>query len=381
MSGKFNPQQLVIQVFEHQYPLRFAIWISLARALKTKDRLWAALGFAILNAIIYGIISDNLLYAGMISFFFSFAITYLSAIPWRWRVLPKQAAPLLQGIATTIVLLLIGPFVFFLCLLIPGLFYFGVERMIQIIPNMLPTTLNGLIFSFVGFWLVTSEEAERNTRVMQARDARLERLAEEARLVALRAQINPHFFFNTLNTIAALIPERPSDAERAVELLATSLRPVLMRDQPMKGTLRSELEIVEAYADIEKLRLGDRVNFQAEVQPEALDCQLPSLSLQPLVENAIVHGAAKSQATHLIHLKADVEDSTLRISVSNRQQSDDVADSDMIKIEPEDGHAIHNIASRLKALFGNQASLKAESNGTSAKVFFTVPVERETQES
>jgi hypothetical protein len=135
--------------------------------------------------------------------------------------------------------------------------------------------------------------AERAARLDRRRRATLERLAEQARIVALRAQVNPHFFFNALNTIAALIPTRPADAERAVELLAEALRPVLMRDQPMTHPLRTEFAVAEAYAQIERLRFGDRLRIEFDLPAGLATLPVPSLSLQPLLENAIRHGAGR----------------------------------------------------------------------------------------
>jgi len=114
----------------------------------------------------------------------------------------------------------------------------------------------------------------------------------EARFQALKMQLHPHFLFNTLNAISALIPQHAQPARRMVARLGDMLRTALEHEATQEVTLREELEFLEPYLEIEQTRLGERLRVEFEVAPEALDARVPHLVLQPLVENAIRHGVA-----------------------------------------------------------------------------------------
>lgn len=154
------------------------------------------------------------------------------------------------------------------------------------------------------FWLRASWAAHAESEV-------------RARLEALQARIEPHFLFNTLNSVAALIAVRPADAEVALEDLSTLLRARLDGDTPAAVTLADEMRLVEAYVRIEKLRLGERLAVDVEIAPPAGDCRLPSLCLQPLVENAIGHGVARLPDGGTVRVRAWVAAQTLFAEVRN----------------------------------------------------------------
>src|SRR4029079_15069615 len=113
----------------------------------------------------------------------------------------------------------------------------------------------------------------------------------EARLAALSSQINPHFLFNTLNSVASLIRLDPDQARQVVYKLSKILRR-LLRQQDNLTTLGEELSFIDDYLAIEMVRFGDKLRFVKEVEPETLDLLVPSMLLQPLVENSIKHGLA-----------------------------------------------------------------------------------------
>ncbi len=147
---------------------------------------------------------------------------------------------------------------------------------------------------FIGFLTVHSAMyALRFYRELKERELleeRLRALATQAELKALKAQINPHFLFNTLNTIAQLIHTDSAQAEAMVERLAEMFRYVLAGSERGLVPLEEELAFVESYLEIERARFGERLRVTREVAPEVLDVPVPSLILQPLVENAIRHG-------------------------------------------------------------------------------------------
>ena len=224
--------------------------------------------------------------------------------------------------------------------------------------------LYGFQFPLVGFYITLGSDFAHRGQIQQKEKERYERIAEQARLIALRSQINPHFFFNALNTIAALIPERPADAERAVELMATALRPVLTRDQAMVATLECELQVARAYAAIEELRLGARCEFLFDISQDALACSMPSLSLQPLLENAVRHGASNVSGQYRIMTRACVERGTLCIVLLNGRAGDAASQEEVaMPVGMPPGHALNNISQRLRLLFGERSKLEVVSVG------------------
>ena len=136
----------------------------------------------------------------------------------------------------------------------------------------------------------------REMRDRQLRATELESLLHQAQLEALRSQLNPHFLFNTLHSIAELVHSNPRLAEQLIVRLGELLRQVLQSSSRQELTLAEELDFIRGYVEIEQMRLGERLRVIWDIEPEALDSRVPSLILQPLVENAIQHGIAACEA-------------------------------------------------------------------------------------
>lgn len=363
-----------------QVPLRHALRWSFGQNLRSREALVNSLlwgtGMGIVNAVTN---HEQRLAAFLASFLVAFCVGYLSMIPWRWRIVPRGAPFGAMLAANGFVAFLLGYVCFYVCLW-AGMFlvngpqvfeWYSLYRIFAYVSSV------GILFPIIGFYIAMGYDVERARRRTARAQARLERLAEEARIVALRAQINPHFFFNALNTIAALIPERPADAERAVELMATSLRPVLMRDQPLAATLESELRVARAYLEIERLRLGDRLQVRFDIEPGLDGAMMPSLCLQPLVENAVRHAASKSSLPTEVSVVARRDGDALRIDIANRPAAADAAapDPSWTEVSPVQGHALHNLRVRLQALCGPESSLsvRVSPDGSSALASLFVP--------
>ena len=141
------------------------------------------------------------------------------------------------------------------------------------------------------------------------------RTALLAELSALKAQINPHFLFNTLNSIAALIHSRPHEAEHMVQELSELFRYTLRASQHASVTLREDLRAADRYLAIEQARFRDRMIVSRSIEEQALDAQIPSLIIQPLVENAVKHGVAKTEDTCGILIEVTRESSLVRLCV------------------------------------------------------------------
>ena len=208
----------------------------------------------------------------------------------------------------------------------------------------------------LGF-LRRSQERERRTLELEASLAR-------ARLDALRLQINPHFLFNTLNAIASLIHSRPDDADEMIGSLSELLRASLLGAGDHETTLARELETLRLFTDIERTRFGDRIRFSEDIAADTMSALLPSLILQPLVENAIRHGLEPQTGQGTVSIQAKREGSALIIIIS-----DDGAGYDPSKPAPAGtGIGLANTRDRLHALYGGEQSLAiapAGARGTS----------------
>ncbi|HYD11687.1 MAG TPA: histidine kinase [Allosphingosinicella sp.] len=198
----------------------------------------------------------------------------------------------------------------------------------------------------------------RRASIQQARQlAEAQLAAQQAQLAALRYQLNPHFLFNALNSISALIvTRRNDDAEEMTEKLSSFLRSSLNAEPSELIPLDEELALTEEYLSIESVRFGDRLEIDIHCADEACHALVPSFLVQPLVENAVKHGVARSTRPIEIQIDAALDNGALRISVANdiaAEQADKLPDSEGA------GVGIDNVRHRLNAVFGKRASLTA----------------------
>ena len=212
-------------------------------------------------------------------------------------------------------------------------------------------------------------QASERLRAEEARAARAEHLRTRAELDALRAQLNPHFLFNTLHSLMSLVRHDPHAAEDALERLSALLRYALKakREDGDEVSLAEEWKFVENYLALEQLRLGGRLRVESRIQPETLDCAVPAFTLQPLVENAIRHGVAAQSRGGALRIACDLEDKTLRLLVR-----DDGPGATSEVITNSGGLGLRVVRQRLDALYGSRARLDVE---TSPGAGFTVRVE------
>jgi len=233
---------------------------------------------------------------------------------------------------------------------------------------------NGLlasVFLYSAILLVSHllESRERLAQ-QQTETARLNEQLSKAQLNALRRQIEPHFLFNSLNSIAGLVRERRNDA--AVDMIAglsEFLRKVLEESNRQEVSLGEEMEFLQKYLDIQKVRFADRLQFEVDVPKELFSAQVPSLILQPMVENAVKHGIAKRVQGGAIRVAAVRSNGSLTLSVYN--------DGPRLPVGWEknaSGIGINNARTRLHGLYGGAFQLNMrnqEPDGVEASV--TVP--------
>jgi signal transduction histidine kinase len=204
--------------------------------------------------------------------------------------------------------------------------------------------------------VVGIEHATRYFIEAREREVQVARLSEQlssARFAALQAQLNPHFLFNTLNTIAVLVRDDDRQgAVRIVEHLSELLRRTLTRHRANEVTLGEELELVRQYVAIEQARYSDRLRPDFRIPDALLSAAVPSFALQHLVENAIRHGIARDADAGLLLVTAEHPGDYLQITVVDDGPGID------LQIPPPPGHGIENTRERLRALYGANASLE-----------------------
>jgi two-component system LytT family sensor kinase len=204
------------------------------------------------------------------------------------------------------------------------------------------------------------------TTARERREAELEARLAQARLQALRMQLNPHFLFNTLNSIASLVHEQPQ-AEEMIEALSDLLRLTLNASDRQEVSLREELRFLERYLLIEQIRFGERLRVEKQIDAAALDAQVPILILQPLVENAIKHGIESQITSGAIQLTAERAGETLLLRVKDNGRGLASSAKGLLK----EGVGLSNTRSRLKELYGGRASLDlkpGKAGGFSAEI-------------
>ena len=185
---------------------------------------------------------------------------------------------------------------------------------------------------------------------------------------ALRAQINPHFLFNSLNSISALTSIDGARAREMCLLLADFLRLTLGMGEKSVIPFSDELDLLEKFLAIEKVRFGDRLRMEEKIEDDAKRCIIPALLLQPLLENAVSHGIASMADGGLIRLEARVQDGRLGIIVENDR--DEEAPS-----RRRNGVGLKNVRSRLEARYGKEATFRADAEEDKFRVSMSLPAE------
>jgi len=189
----------------------------------------------------------------------------------------------------------------------------------------------------------------------------------EANLTALRSQINPHFLFNTLNTISSLIHDAPDEAEEAVEKLAFIFRYTLKTSARNFVTLGEELSLVTTYLDIEKMRFGERLRVVYEIEKSMREVTLPALIVQTIVENCIKHGIARIIEKGVISIEAYEEDGFMVCRIE-----DNGPGIDLTKIKTSTG--LTNSLTRLDEIYQIKNLLYFENTGNGTLVELKIPL-------
>ena len=196
---------------------------------------------------------------------------------------------------------------------------------------------------------------------------KLESLVKEMELKTIKSHINPHFIFNALNSIRALVDENPVRARTAITELSNLLRSSMQAEKQETVPFERELNIVKDYLALEYIRFEDRLNVEYDIDEDTLDQPIPPMMLQTLVENAIKHGISKSKEGGTIKIISDFRQSHHELIVQNSGTIAEIPDAE--------GFGLNSTRSRLKLLFGNKASFTIEAamnNIVEAKIIMPV---------
>ena len=198
-----------------------------------------------------------------------------------------------------------------------------------------------LLFIMYYYVMLFYEDLQERVKV----EAELKALVNEAELTALRSQINPHFLFNSLNSISSLTITNPDKAQEMVIKLSDFLRYTLSHDKDEKASLKEEFENLHRYLDIEKIRFGKRLNFTTSISEDCAKFEIPNMILQPLIENAIKHGVYHSTEEVLVEFSCEHDKDYFYIEISNEY------DPDAVVKRKGQGIGLKNIRKRLQIIY------------------------------
>ena len=282
--------------------------------------------------------------------------------PWavRWTILISALLGL--AVAGTVFASLILRYTFSWVRTVPFGIFFG-EALATAVPV---TIIVGVITTLIVAGRERLEGSRAALQEQRLKRETAEKLAAEAKLASLTSRVQPHFLFNSLNSIAALIRENPAEAEQTVQRLASLLRSSL--DNIETVPLAEEIKLVRDYLEIQKTRMGERLTFQIAVDP-GIHAVIPPFSVQTLVENSLKHVAEQSQKGVDLWVRVQQLEGDVVVSVSDNGPG---FDSRFMKA----GHGLDNLRARLRAIYGDRAGLEFLREPERMTVRFKVPHER-----
>jgi signal transduction histidine kinase len=278
---------------------------------------------------------------------------------WRWRLVPTRMNDMLLVLPTfsllSAVLAAVGATVLFPLVWREWYLLGGMAPMVMVIVYSTRVTVDSTRFLYT------------HAREQAAAAERAQAEAADARLHALQAQMNPHFLFNALNTIASLVRTDARAAEATTENLAAILRRTLDRSRSTVSTVEDEADYLRAYLGIEQERFGDRLRVEWEIDPASLPLRIPPMTLQPLAENALKHGIGGRLEGGRMRIAARRTDDRLQLEVED--------DGAGFAVDARDGTGLGNLRARLATLYGDRAALTIHRLPRGARVTLDLPAD------
>ncbi len=223
------------------------------------------------------------------------------------------------------------------------------------------------IFSGLWLWILLGIDSHGRWQLQRNHILQMQTTLAQVQLAQLRGQLRPHFLFNALNTVSALMHTDVARADRLVATLGDLLRISLRTMENEMTPLADELRTVELYTDVMRERFRDRVTLTSRIDPTLLDASVPALLLQPLLENAFRHGVERTVAPVRIDITAKRADGFLKIAISNS--------GSVLAREGRDGIGLRNCRERLSIIYGNAASLVVRDEGNGVAAHVSIPLD------
>jgi len=352
--------------------------MNLTGSLKNQHRIYRVAALPIAGLLAYVLHTpDGLTWldAGILGFALATTGELISLPAWySCRISPLQRTPVWRLLTTHLVAAQVLSFL-----------WLGVGKLIARALSYIPslqgidarfdqrTTIvyaAGCVFYLLAVSFHYVSLAQDASREFETRAMETSIQAREAELKALKAQINPHFLFNSLNSISALTSIDPSRARDMCVLLGDFLRLTLGLGEKTSVRFSEELDLLQKYMAIEKVRFGERLRMHEEIQEESKICLLPPLLLQPLVENAVKHGIAGLPEGGEIRLAVERQNGRLAILVENSWDPE-------APPRRSGGMGLKNVQKRLEARYGKDASLRVDTEGELFRVSLSLPAESE----
>jgi sensor histidine kinase YesM len=305
----------------------------------------------ILYSLSYGFEEDTL-YSGIANILLGITLTHsyrLVIRRWNWSALPMHKLVFRVGLSV----------------LVLGLIMTAVNLPLD--REILAENLVNQPFVFWGYfstwcknllaWILsyTVYHYVEQNRLAELEKIMLKTSMREAEAKVLRSQLNPHFTFNALNSIRALVSENPAKAQHSITQLSNILRNSLLADRRKTVELREELKTVEDYLELEKVRYEERLQYSIQAEPQSVFWQVPPMMLQTLVENGIKHGVSKVMGGGFLEVVTTIENNTLVIKIRN---TGTIGAIDPLGNTDSGGVGLQNTAERLSILYGKDARFR-----------------------
>ncbi|MEI9942781.1 MAG: histidine kinase [Chitinophagaceae bacterium] len=226
----------------------------------------------------------------------------------------------------------------------------GTNESVPIFKRILDNAFHSFVYLFMWNCIYFIYHYVEKSRRQEVDTFKLEALIKELELKTIKAHINPHFIFNSLNSIRALVDENPERARRAITELSNILRSSMQADKSESVTMERELNIVKDYLALENMRFEDRLRIEYVINNDTLSLPVPPMMLQTLVENAIKHGISKQIHGGVVRIESAIKDNFHELSVQNTGYLNGYANSD--------GFGLSSTTDRLNLLYGNKAKFE-----------------------
>jgi len=297
-----------------------------------------------------------------------FTITHI------YKVYVKRNMWVLLPVSKLIARLLVSVLVLTLMVLIPFLFIINVANLANMEDLSNSGIVLGAFFSvalIISLWVAIyfSVQYFKNYRKSQVARLKQDALLKEATLNKLRSQLNPHFIFNSLNSIRALVTVEPEKARDSITALSNIFRKSLQLDTCLRVAFDEEMQIVKDYLQLEKIRFEERLNVDYDIEDEVYSAKVPPLMLQTLVENGIKHGISNLPKGGVLKLRAKAYEKSYHFEIVNSGR--------LIENNGRKGYGLKNTKERLELMYEGKASINIENRGTE-NVLTTLIIPKET---